>query len=109
MPPFRWWSLNCPSTKCLLFINKSFYLLLIVAETFFALSACFAEGQQDEVQLGVRDPGPSRRDLRFDNRRPRPPRPLHQREQRGPDQPDLGGSDGVLPGNLDFFSQNALA
>ena len=61
------------------------------------------EGQQDQVQLGVRDPGPSRRDLRFDYRRSWPPRPLHQREQRGLDQSDLGGFDRILSGKSKFI------
>jgi hypothetical protein len=38
------------------------------------------EREQDKVQPGIGDLGLAGRDLRLDDRRPRPSRPLHQRE-----------------------------
>jgi hypothetical protein len=58
------------------------------------------EREQDKVQPGIGDLGVAGRDLRLDNRRPRPSRPLHQREQRGTHQPDPRSAHRILSGKL---------
>ncbi len=58
------------------------------------------EREQDQVQSGIGDLGLARRDLRLDDRRPRPSRPLHQREQRGTHQPNPRSAHRILSGKL---------
>jgi len=58
------------------------------------------EREQDEVQPGVGDLGVAGRHLRLDDRRPRPSRPLHQREQRGTHQPNPRSAHRILSGKL---------
>lgn len=84
---------------------KSLFLHLVACHQLRPTSCVSSElpplpKQQEQLQPGVRDAAVLRLHLRQHHGGPRSAWPLHQREKRGPHQPNSGEPDRVLPRSL---------